>query len=316
MQRDSSSSLFDTVRNGGYPSISIIGLAKNVGKTTTLNYLIGEIFHSSGIMAGLSSAGWDGESYDSITGEPKPKIIVPEGFFVATTADCLSRSPLPYSVVEKTGIRTPLGEVLIIQAEGEGSIEIAGPSTISELIQVRERMKGLGCNFILFDGAINRKASSAPSVCDGVILATGANAGYHLEDVKKRTSFALSCYALPPAPHHQWESSSEKGFMVLDGALTDEILEGLIRQKRSLSIVIEDASKLFLSPEVVRRWKKLGGQILLQCPSRIVGVTVNPTAISGKGHDAPQFLKEMAAACAPYPVWDVVLGKGMNLDDA
>ena len=44
--------------------ISIIGLAKNVSKTTTLNYIIKNL---EGYRLGLTSIGRDGEKYDVIT---------------------------------------------------------------------------------------------------------------------------------------------------------------------------------------------------------------------------------------------------------
>lgn len=334
--------LFDRVKESNFSSLSIIGLAKNVGKTTTLNYLIDEGSKSQKCTMGITSTGWDGEAFDSITSEPKPRIIVPKGCIVATTKECLIRSTLSYEILEETGMVTSLGEVVILRAEDRGRIEIAGPTSISELIKVRNRMRALGCSFIIFDGAINRKASASPEVCDAVIIATGMNAGYHLDDVKRHTSFWISCFSLqewdgkqslpetskeafiinetgnivqriPHSAIDSLENIHEKGYLFLPGAITDEIIEHMIKLKSQIPIIIHDSTKIFLSPHIASRWKKRGGQIILKKSTKIVGVTVNPTNISGKSCDALFFLETMAEICAPYPTWDIVLGKGMNL---
>ncbi|MCJ7651122.1 MAG: hypothetical protein MUP85_21135, partial [Candidatus Lokiarchaeota archaeon] len=57
-----------------YKIIAIIGLAKNVSKTTTLNHVIQVL--KGGYQLGLTSIGRDGEKYDAITSLPKPRIFV------------------------------------------------------------------------------------------------------------------------------------------------------------------------------------------------------------------------------------------------
>lgn len=333
--------LFQRIRERGYKSLSIIGLAKNVGKTTTLNYLIGEASREPGMVLGITSTGWDGEAYDTITGNPKPKIIAPARSIIATTTGCLPRFQASCETLKKTGMMTSLGEVVILRTEEEGRVEIAGPVTISELIELREQLFALGCSLILFDGAINRKASASPSVCEAVVLASGANAGYHLQDVKNHTSFWINCFSLPHCGDRlnvpeeggrlmlldgdlrfsrciedlESELPAGDGYLVMQGALTDEILEALIRLKSSRSLIIEDVTKIFVTSYTLGRWKKGGGQIIVRYPMEIAAVTVNPVAVSGRSYEAGEFLGLMGEICAPYPTWDIVLGKGVNLDN-
>jgi hypothetical protein len=323
-------------------ALSVVGLAKNVGKTTTLNYLIDEASRRAGVKPGITSTGWDGEAFDSINAMPKPRIVVPAGCIVATTTECLTRSTIPYSVLAETGMRTSLGDVLIIQCNEPGRIEVAGPTTISGLCRVREMMKERGCTHIFFDGAINRKASSSPDVCDSLILATGMNAGYHLDDVKRKSIFWVEIYSLeekkitmdPPGPGEiaildndgavlqrvAVQSLREKpfspppgmGFLLIPGALTDELLHPFMHVKLSFSVVVRDATKLFISHEMLRRCNKRNNRIFLLNRTDLMAVTVNPMASSGRYHDAGDFLMEMASALSPHPVWDVVQGKGLN----
>jgi len=103
--------------------ISIIGLAKNVSKTTTLNYIIKNI--GEHYVLGLTSIGRDGEKYDVITDLPKPQIYVKKGTYVVTTRQCFEDSNIKFEVIKNTGFNTPLGEVMILKAQGNGYIELA-----------------------------------------------------------------------------------------------------------------------------------------------------------------------------------------------
>lgn len=57
-----------------YKRISIIGMEKNVGKTTLLNKLIADIGKTKKL--GLTSIGRDGEDIDVVTNTDKPRIYV------------------------------------------------------------------------------------------------------------------------------------------------------------------------------------------------------------------------------------------------
>ena len=72
-----------------YKRISIIGMEKNVGKTTLLNKLIADIGKTKKL--GLTSIGRDGEDIDVVTNTDKPRIYVREGSIIATGRDCLSK---------------------------------------------------------------------------------------------------------------------------------------------------------------------------------------------------------------------------------
>ena len=60
-----------------YKTISIVGMAKNAGKTTALNYLIEEAEDES-IRLGITSTGRDGETTDLVTNTDKPRVYLYE----------------------------------------------------------------------------------------------------------------------------------------------------------------------------------------------------------------------------------------------
>ena len=56
-----------------YKIISIVGMAKNAGKTVTMNHLIQEMAQKH-VVVGLTSIGRDGERQDIVTKTYKPLI--------------------------------------------------------------------------------------------------------------------------------------------------------------------------------------------------------------------------------------------------
>ena len=58
-----------------YKRISIVGMAKNAGKTTALNYLLEEAM-DEGLRLGVTSTGRDGEGTDVVTGTDKPRVFL------------------------------------------------------------------------------------------------------------------------------------------------------------------------------------------------------------------------------------------------
>lgn len=110
----------------GRKVISIIGLAKNTGKTVVLKKIISELNEKS-IPMGITSIGHDGEEFDQINHLiKKPRIFLPKGSLVATT-DCLFRkSKAKIKILKETKFITALGKVQIGRVMNEGNIEIAG----------------------------------------------------------------------------------------------------------------------------------------------------------------------------------------------
>ena len=330
--------LFNTIMENKYSSISVIGLAKNTGKTTTLNYIIDEAKKNTGLKLGITSTGWDGEAYDTVSGEPKPKIIMPENYIAVTTAECLQRISAGYKILERTGMFTSLGEVVIIEITSAGRIEIAGPLTIYELKKIKEKMIKFGCELLLFDGALNRRSSASCEVCDGVIIATGINAGYNIEDAEKNTAYFIELISLKKFERDLCLSSEtensffsnlktnenkpvtkkgvifEKQFpygsdwiLYLSGALTDEIIEFFINKKYNFDIISDDFTKIFISRQNLIKWKKRGNKIFYRKPSKLIGIKVNPVSPEANKVDPKKFLERMKNICLPYNVYDVIL---------
>jgi hypothetical protein len=176
--------------------LAMVGLAKNTGKTEALAALLREL-ETEGRLIGVTSVGRDGEEHDVIDARiGKPRVRLPAGALVATTDALLSVSEIPHTVLENTGVRTPLGGVLIARLREPGTIEVAGPSGAEDVRAVSDAMLGHGAEQVLIDGAIDRRAASAPSVTDGLVMSTGAVLGSELEEVVARTRDAVEVVRL------------------------------------------------------------------------------------------------------------------------
>lgn len=177
--------------------VAVVGLAKNTGKTETLGAILREL-EQRGRVVGVTSIGRDGEARDAIDGRiEKPRVRLAAGSLVASTDALLRSSALPYQLVQETGVRTPLGRVLLVRLQRGGTVEVAGPSAARDVRAVADAMLAHGAEQVLIDGAIDRRVASSPAVCDGLVLCTGAVLHEEIERVVELTRDAVELVRLP-----------------------------------------------------------------------------------------------------------------------
>lgn len=188
--------LLDLVEERGTESLAVTGMAKNCGKTTVLDHLILE-GTSRGVHLGVTSAGRDGEKTDAVTGLPKPAIWVPAGCLIVGARGPLEKSKAHVEPVKQTGFVTPLGPIELGRVTVAGPVEIIGGNRHEQTRVAIDLMRSHGAELVLVDGAANRVFLAAPTLVDGVILATGAAVDPSLENVLRQTRFALEVWNLP-----------------------------------------------------------------------------------------------------------------------
>ncbi len=179
-----------------YKIISIVGMAKNSGKTVTLNHLLLEAMEED-IPLGITSLGRDGESVDLVTETEKPRIFATEGTIIATSTSLLSLGDANVEIIKVTDYRTPLGNVVLGRVRSSGYIQLAGPQSLNEIKQVAEEMLELGAKFVIIDGALDRRSSAAPSIADATILATGAVLSRDINRAIEETLHIVNTFSLP-----------------------------------------------------------------------------------------------------------------------
>lgn len=184
--------------------LSLIGLAKNVGKTTTTNHLLNALLSEHLYAAeelAITSLGLDGEATDALTGLPKPRYVPGAGLLVVTTNELLHQAEYDGTRVERLlqlPGRTALGAMILARVLQPGRIILAGPTLLRDLRFALEQCQHYGTRLGIVDGAINRLGAATPAVTDACIVCTGASVGASPEVVARRTADVLSRLATPP----------------------------------------------------------------------------------------------------------------------
>ncbi|HSZ05709.1 MAG TPA: hypothetical protein VK778_11015 [Solirubrobacteraceae bacterium] len=224
--------------------LALVGLAKNTGKTVALTALLREL-EGDGGRTGVTSVGRDGEGRDVIDSRiEKPRIGLSVGSLVATTDTLLRASAIPHELLEDPGMRTPLGRVLIARLQGAGEIEIAGPSAAQDVRAVSDAMLAHGAEQVLIDGAVDRRAASAPDVADGLVMSTGAVLDRDIDEVVLKTRDAVDLVRLPLL-----EDSSDAGRRLRE--LAAACAGGAAGVGRASVLVGEDLEPVVLPPRFV-----------------------------------------------------------------
>lgn len=332
-----------------YKSISFIGMSKNAGKTTTLNYFIDET--RGELTLGLSSIGRDGETLDRVTGTEKPKIYIYKGTIVSTASACLKLSDVTLEILEVTDISTPMGKVVLARAVSDGFLELAGPSTNNQTKQVIEKMLAYGADKVFVDGALSRKSFASPAVAEATILSTGAALSSNTNKIIEDTIHNYHLLTTPIYPdqellevldieegevaildvknemyfqqkdtiigHEKWivEQIHENTKLVYtSGAITDVFVDLILRNtsiKTKFSIVAKDGTKLFISQDNLKRLEFKGIKVFVAEAINLAAITVNPYSANDYFVDS-QLIIDLLKKKIQIPIFDVKAKEGVQ----
>jgi hypothetical protein len=335
--------LADLVSSTG--TLALVGLAKNTGKTETLGALLRELA-ARGARVGVTSVGRDGEERDVIDERiAKPRVWLAAGDLVATTGALLRAGSLAHERIEGTGVRTPLGEVAIARAIAPGWVEVAGPSAAADVAAVSERMRELGAEKMLIDGAIDRRAASSPEIAEGLVLATGAVLGRTVERVVELTVQALELVRLPVADDLARQLGAGEGgpageqtielardlvlgaeqarigallqehpraeTLLVGGALSEGFLDCLLaarseRAGRELRVVVKDPTHVFLNRRPSSWYRAQGIELGTLQTIDLRAITVNPVAPESHRFDSRELRERLEEAIPGVAIRDVL----------
>ncbi|MGL6108012.1 hypothetical protein [Romboutsia sp.] len=326
-----------------YKSLSIVGNYKNVGKTTTLNYILDKA--KGNITLGLTSIGVDGEKEDTVTKTPKPRIYISKGSIIATAKSCVLKSDITKEILEATDIHTPLGKIIIFKALSDGYVELAGPSRNSGIKYVCDRLNYLGCEIAIVDGALSRKTLASPSITEATIFCSGAVLANNIDKVVEQTIFEVEMMNIENInddklmeiyeeineckvciideaynyknlnlkttlnSHEDIVENLEENtkYIFINGIVTNSFIESLIKSNdkyKNKTILVKDGTKIFLDKLVYSKFIVLGGNIKSIDKINLIGVSLNPTSINGYSFDSEIFEKSVSENIS-IPVFDV-----------
>ena len=254
-------------------SCSLVGLEKNTGKTVTLNYLLRHL--PSDVRVGVTSIGLDGESRDQVVGTEKPEIMLRAGSLFATTEKHYRERRLVAELMDVSDIPTALGRLVTARTLIEGKVIIAGPGSTEQLKRWMRTVEK-EVDLRLVDGALCRISLASPTVSEGMILATGAAYSANIDTLVRKTAYVVHLINLP-----LWDGDKTDCVSV-SGAVTDRVLEKMLndKQMQGKRLLIPDFTKVFADPMVWHRFEQQHTVVVRQ-RSRLLGVTVNPTAPNG-----------------------------------
>lgn len=317
-------------------------MAKNTGKTVTLNYLL-EQLRACGKRVAVTSIGIDGEKTDQVTQTEKPEIVLYEGTFFVTSEYHYRQRLLLSEIVDLSDDSTSLGRLVTARVLHAGKVILSGPATTGGVRRLLSRMDGYGVDLTLVDGALSRKSHASPTIADGLILSTGAAIAPDLKTIVQKTAalhdlmklpeyefsmanemlqiengmFALEGGACVPlnipssllSDKYKGELFSHGNQLFISGILTDSMLNFLKMQPevKGSAVVVKDFTKIFVSPMTLRLFQSKGGRLFVLKRPNLLAVTVNPVAPSGFTLPSDLLVKAMEDVFE-VPVYDVVGG--------
>lgn len=240
--------LLDLIKNK-YKIISVVGMAKNSGKTVTLNGLIEEGMDNN-IKLGITSIGRDGEKQDIVTQTEKPLIYVNQGTIIATAEEIFKVCEANLEILEITDYNTSLGRVVIARAISPGYVQIAGPCTNSDIKKVADKMLAYGVDVAIVDGALDRVSSASPSITEATILATGAVLSRDMNRVIEKTAHQVKLFSIDTIADKEINTIAQraledKKIYIIDDTMGTEILDvkTALGSGRKIASALKDNTK-------------------------------------------------------------------------
>ena len=318
-----------------YRSVAVVGLEKNTGKTEALNFLLRR-YPSTRTLA-VTSIGTDGERTDSLTGGRKPEITLRAGMIFGTAEKYYRRRRLVAELLDITAERSAMGRILTARALSDGKVMLSGPVSSEGLqrwVQSVERQ----ADVVFIDGALSRRSSASPAVCEAMILSTGAALSANADTLVAQTLHVVDLIDLPLADEgiagalHDltqgvWvideagvrrlelgatllsgdvplEILRDRRAIYLSGALTDRFLQRAITAGVE-EIVVRNFTKIFVPARTLKVFTAKGGRLTVLEKSKLAALTVNPVAPNGMVLRS-EMLRERLAAATGLPVYDVM----------
>lgn len=326
-----------------YRAVSIVGMAKNAGKTTALNFLIEEAM-DEGMRLGITSTGRDGETTDLVTGTEKPRVYLDEDTLVSVPTELYDLSDAGLEILKMTEYRTSIGRLLLCRVAQSGYVQVAGPVATSQQKTLCSEMLDMGAEMVIIDGAIDRKAIAAPDASDAIIISTGAVISRNMNKVVEETAHMVNLYGLELLEEGTAKdliekyASRDKVMFINDGqADFPEISGGLGNSRimdqavadgadhiyipgaftagmlheinpsnlKKVTFVLKDPTRIFVNRGDWARFLKKGMRVKVMENIKVAAVTVNPQAPAGYRFDPEELRDLMQKALPDIPVTDV-----------
>jgi hypothetical protein len=312
--------------------ISIVGNAKNAGKTTVLNAIVNQ--YQSHVL--LTSIGLDGEELDQVTHLEKPQVFVKKNDYIVTAKGTLSEFTATYEIVKTYNIHTAIGQIVLCRITNPGKVLIAGPSKVDEMQRVIDDVRKILPIKIIIDGAFFRQ--SFANVGEGVIFVVGANDSPDMSLTIEHAALSYWKLTLPKYDDVQFDLKNQKmvcvlknnqlfslGFASLLGhaddilkqmneadalfipkSITDELINCWTDRYPHVTcnLILQSGIHIQLNHQNLKRLKQLTKSIEVIHPIDVLAVCMNPTSPNGYQYHKKDFKRQLEKRlkCQVYDV--------------
>lgn len=321
-------------------SLSIVGMAKNTGKTVCLNYILEQLRQTDKVVA-VTSIGLDGEKTDQVTQTEKPEVTLAEGTFFVTTEYHYRQRRLLSEIYHLSDDMTSLGRLVTARVLQEGKVILAGPSSTGRVRELIAQLQELGVDLTIVDGALSRKSPASPAITDGLVLTTGAAIAPDVNSIVAKTKFVYqltqlpefattrrqalmlaesgiyaverdTMHRLPIASPLLFTKCKDKLFshgktLFISGIVTDTMLDYLRVQPdaKDVVLVVKDFTKIFVTPFVLQGFLQKGAKLMVLKRPNLLAICVNPTSPSGFKVESERLCTALQQV-VKVPVYDVM----------
>jgi len=321
-----------------YSSVSIVGMAKNTGKTTCLNYILSKLKEEKYKVA-VTSIGVDGEEKDILYDTLKPRITIYTGNIFVTSEKHFNEKKLEAKIIHTSKQHTALGRIITAEALSTGEVILSGPSNSELMTEYIDKLKNLNVALTLVDGALNRLSLASPSVTDALVLCTGAACSIKLEKLIKKVKYQCKLINIKKISDTMlnkidnivsgvWLVDENKisklsdtlfssninfdaikdsaKYIYIAGALPDNFMKEINRNKKldNLTIIVRDFSRIFSTLENYYKFVRKGGAFMVKQSANLIAICSNPTSPDGYNYD-PEVLRSALETELNLPVYDI-----------
>lgn len=254
--------LYRLARAAGARSIFVVGIGRDVGKTTALRAIYAAAYEA-GTPVGLASIGRDGEATLRSDSRPKPRLWLRPGTIFVTARGSLPRTPAA-EILGLSRLQSSVGSLLYARVAQSGFYELVGPPTASG---VHEIVDGLSARSetVVVDGAVDRVAALAGSN-GAVVVACGAAAAKTMQEAVDEVAALVARLRVP---------GFDAGLpsIELEGALTATQAASLVAAGETRQIVVRDPTQIALGG---RAGLHALTQLNVRCrrPLRVIAATI------------------------------------------
>jgi hypothetical protein len=285
------SALLELARAAAARSIFVVGIGRDVGKTTTLRAIYDAAYEAA-VRVGLASIGRDGDATLRSESRPKPRLWLKPGTIFVTARSSLPRTPA-VEILELSRLRSSVGALLYARVAQSGFYELVGPPTASGVHEIVSELSARS-ETVVVDGAVDRVAALAGSN-GAIVVACGAAATNTMQE-------AVDEIAALVARLHTPRFDAGVPSIEIEGALTAAQAASLVGSGERRQIVVRDPTQIALNG---RAGLRALSQLRIRCrrPLRVIAATI--ASIGPQRSFEPRSFAAAVAKATSLPTFDV-----------